>query len=56
MLTSQHPWTQEVEVGRLPQGEPGYRRSPVSKPKTWKGGRNVGKQKGKRKTEEMWEK
>lgn len=49
---SQHPCTQEVEVGRSPQDEPGLRNKALSqKSKTWKGGRNVGKQKGKRKTE-----
>lgn len=57
VLMSQHPCTQEVEVGILPQDEPGLQNKALSqKSKTWKGGRNVGKQKGKEKGREKLKK
>lgn len=50
---SQHPSTQKVEVGGLPQDEPRLQNKALSqKSKTWRGGRKVGKQKRREKGRE----
>lgn len=54
---SQHPSTQKVEVGGLPQDEPGLQNKALSqKSKTWRGGRKSREAEregeGKRGTEE----